>query len=84
MDILDFAIEACLMQEYNRKIYTIIYYSRKMSPAELNYDIYDKKLLAIVLVFDHWRIYTANAIQLDIYIDYKNLFSFTLTKELNR
>ena len=33
-----------------------------MSLAELNYDIYDKELLAIVLAFDHWRIYTANTI----------------------
>jgi hypothetical protein len=27
------------------------FYSRKISPAEGNYDIYDKKLLAIVAVF---------------------------------
>ena len=52
-DILDFAIGACLMQEHNGKIYIIAYYSRKMSLAELNYDIHDKELLAIVLAFDH-------------------------------
>jgi hypothetical protein len=26
----------------------IAYYSRKMSPVEQNYDIYDKELLAVV------------------------------------
>ena len=62
MDALDFAIEAYLIQKHNRKIYVIAYYSKKISPAELNYDIYNKKLLAIVLAFDHWRIYIANAI----------------------
>ena len=41
------------MQEHNRKIYIIIYYLRKISPAELNYDIYNKELLAIVLALDH-------------------------------
>ena len=53
MDISDFAIKACLIQKHNRKIYIIIYYSRKMSPVELNYDIHDKELLAIVSAFDH-------------------------------
>ena len=29
----------------------VVYYSRKMTPAELNYDIYNKELLAIVEAF---------------------------------
>ena len=62
MDISDFAIEACLIQEHNRKIYIIAYYSRKILLVELNYDIYNKELFAIVLALDHWRIYIANAI----------------------
>ena len=62
IDISDFAIEACLIQEHNRKIHAIAYYSRKISLVELNYDIYNKELLAIVSALDHWRIYTANAI----------------------
>ena len=53
MNILDFAIEAYLMQKYNGKMHAIIYYSRKMSLTELNYDIHNKKLLAIVLVLDY-------------------------------
>ena len=53
MDALDFAIEACLIQKHNRKIYIIIYYSRKISPAELNYNIHDKELFAIVSALDH-------------------------------
>ena len=61
-DILDFAIKAYLMQKHNRKIYAIAYYSRKISLVELNYDIHNKKLLAIVLALNHWKIYTANAI----------------------
>jgi hypothetical protein len=28
-----------------------------MSPAKLNYDIYDKELLTIVIIFQEWRIY---------------------------
>ncbi len=54
-------------------------------PAELNYDIYNKELLAIVDVFRVWRIYlegTQNQVQ--VCTDYKNLIYFTITKELNQ
>ena len=47
-DISDLALRACLRQEYNDKWHPIAYYSRKLSPAEQNYDIHDKELLAIM------------------------------------
>ncbi|KFY47335.1 hypothetical protein V494_00038 [Pseudogymnoascus sp. VKM F-4513 (FW-928)] len=48
-DSSDFAIRACLNQpDKNGKFKPIAYYSRKLSPVELNYDIHDKELLAIV------------------------------------
>ncbi|KFY79714.1 hypothetical protein V498_08911 [Pseudogymnoascus sp. VKM F-4517 (FW-2822)] len=57
-DSSDFAIGACLNQlDENGKFKPIAYYSRKLSPAELNYDIYDKELLAIVVAFEQWRVY---------------------------
>ena len=34
-----------------KRLYPIIFYSRKFIVSELNYDIYDKKLLAIVNSF---------------------------------
>ena len=45
----DYAIGACLTQKGNDdKMRTVAYYARKMTGPELNYDIHDKKLLAIV------------------------------------
>ncbi len=35
-------------------LHSIIYYSKNLSLAECNYEIYDKKLLAIIHVFKHW------------------------------
>ena len=32
----------------------IAYFSKTMQPAELNYDIYDKEILAIILSFKAW------------------------------
>jgi hypothetical protein len=52
MDSLDFTIRACLNQlDENSKFKPIAYYSRKLSPVELNYDIYNKELLAIIVAF---------------------------------
>ena len=42
------AIEGVLSQEQERKWKPIAFLSRTMQPAEWNYEIYDKKLLAIV------------------------------------
>jgi len=33
----------------------VIFISRKMTVHECNYEIYDKKLLAIVKIFKEWR-----------------------------
>jgi len=42
-------IDACFNQLYEGMWHPMAYYSRKLSPAEQNYDIHDKKLLAIVV-----------------------------------
>ena len=83
-DASDFAIGACLTQEENGNRHPIAYFSRKMSPAEQNYEIYDKELLAIVAALRHWRIYCEGASGLTIYSDHKNLQYFTTTKDLSR
>ena len=40
-----------------RRLHPVAFYSRKFSPAELNYDIHDKELLAIVDCFKQWKVY---------------------------
>ena len=35
----------------------VAYWSRKMTPAEKNYDVHDKELLALVMAVKHWRCY---------------------------
>ena len=60
------------------------YYSRKLSLAKQNYDIHDKKLLAIVATLKAWRVYIEEALGLTILTNHKNLLHFITTKELNR
>ncbi len=49
MNVLNKAIEACISQSNNKKrLHFIAYYNCKLTVAELNYEIHDKKLLTIV------------------------------------
>jgi hypothetical protein len=56
IDALDFILGVYIVQRYNNGVwYPVAYYSRKITPPELNYNIYNKKLLAIVTVLKEWR-----------------------------
>ena len=54
-DVLDFALGACLVQKHPDGWHLVVYYSRKITPPELNYDIYNKELLGIVAALKKWR-----------------------------
>ena len=63
----------------------IAFYSRKMIAAELNYEIYDKEMLAIVACLQEWRVYLEQpSHQTIIFTDHRNLVHFLSTKSLNQ
>ena len=47
-DALGFATEGILLQEHPEGLKPIAFYSKKLNNHEINYDIHDKKLLAII------------------------------------
>jgi len=57
MDASDFAIGAVLTQDNGKGEQPVAYESRKLSPAELNYPVHEKELLAIVHAIRTWRMY---------------------------
>jgi len=62
----------------------VAFYSKKHSPAECNYEIYDKELLAIVRAFEEWRPHLEGLCHpIQILSDHKNLEYFMSTKLLN-
>ena len=85
MDLLDFILRAYMVQRYKNKIqHSVAYYSRKLTPPELNYNIYNKELLTIVTALKEWRVFLQGIIELFIIkMDYKNLMEFLTTKKLN-
>ena len=61
-----------------------MYYNKKLIPPELNYNIYNKELLAIVTVLKEWRVFLQGIAEpFIVKIDYKNLIGFLTIKELN-
>jgi hypothetical protein len=88
-DASQFAIAAILSQklyvgEEHIGWYPITFWSRKMIPAEFNYETYDRELLAIVEGFKQFRHYlegAAHAVQ--VLTDHNNLRGFMGVKQLN-
>ena len=55
-----------------------VYFSKKLLPAERNYDVFDKELMAILYALCHWRRYLQGTeTPVTIFSDHKNLFTFT-------
>jgi hypothetical protein len=45
-----------------------------MIPAETNYDIYDKELLAVITVLQEWKVYLEGSkYPIKVFTDHKNL-----------
>ena len=58
-----------------------VYYFKKNSPAECNYEIYEQKMLAIIRCLEKWDAELRN-VKFEIQIDNKNLEYFKTVKKL--
>jgi hypothetical protein len=87
-DASGFAISGILSQPKEGNddhTHPVAFWSRKSTPAEDNYDIHDREMLAIIECIKHWRHYLEGARhRFIIRSDHKNLESFMTTKILNR
>jgi hypothetical protein len=74
-----------LQKKEDGKKHPIAYYSKTLSAAERNYDVYDLELLAIVNVMDHWRPYLAGSLhKVIIYSDHQNLLYWKEPHKISR
>ena len=77
-DASDFALGSILSQQGNdEKLHPVAFHSRKFDAAEINYEIHDKELLAIVDSFMQWRHFLEGSPhQVTVFSDHKNLAYF--------
>ncbi|THC87525.1 hypothetical protein EYZ11_013030 [Aspergillus tanneri] len=83
----DLVTAGILSQMHGDILRPVAYFSKKISPAETNYMIYDKELLAIIRAFKTWRpelTSTAPENPVKVYSDHRTLEYFMTTKQLNR
>ena len=73
-DASDFALVSILSQiSDDGKLHPVAFHSRKFEAAEINYEIHDKELLAIVESFVQWRhLLEGSPHQIIVYNDHKN------------
>ena len=54
VDASGYAIGGTLSQQQDGKWKMIAFHSRVMTSAEMNYNIFDKELLAVMIALDEW------------------------------
>jgi hypothetical protein len=85
-DAFDF-VSAGILSQYDDEghLHPVAFFSKKHSPAECNYEIYDKKLMAIIRCFEEWRAeLESSSHPIRVLSDHKNLEYFMSTKLLSR
>jgi len=85
-DASDYVSAGVLSQRDDEGVlHPVAYFSKKHSPAECNYDIYDKELMAIIKALEEWRPECEGAAYpLQLITDHKNLEYFMTKKLFNR
>ncbi|KAK1912794.1 hypothetical protein P3342_004730 [Pyrenophora teres f. teres] len=85
-DASDYVYAAVLSQvQPDGSVRPVAYLSKKMSPTECNYEIYDKELLAIVRAFEEWRPELAGVPDaVEVLTDHRGLEFFRTKRNLNR
>ena len=83
-DALDYALTAILsIVNKDNEVHLVAFHSCTFTAAELNYDTYDKELLAIFEAFKIWQHYLEGlAYPINVVMDHKNLEYFSTTKVL--
>ncbi|KAB5587955.1 Transposon Tf2-1 polyprotein [Ceratobasidium theobromae] len=85
-DASDFATGAILSQkDAEGKLHPVAFYSKSFSPAEWNYDIFDKEMLALIRALKEWRhLLEGTEAPIKVLTDHCNLEHFMVKKVLNR
>src|SRR5882757_4310689 len=83
-DVSQFAVGATISQDFSDGRHPIAYFSKSLLPAERNYDIYDRELLAIIYAIKAFRYLLLGAQQkFLIRSDHENLMYFKSPQKIS-
>ena len=86
VDASDIGVGTVLSQRAaeDQKLHPCAFFSRRLSPAERNYDIRNRELLAVKLALEEWRHWLEGTKQpFLVWTDHKNLEYIQSAKRLN-
>ena len=85
VDASDYVIGGILSIEYeDGKWRPVAYLSKSLTETERNYEIYDKKMLAVIRELKNWKyLLEGTRFKFEVWIDHKNLEYFMKTQKLN-
>ena len=86
VDALDYATGGVLSMECKDRLWRpVAFLSKSLNETERNYEIYDKKILAVIRELEAWR-HLLEGVQskFEIWTDHKNLEYFMKVQKLNR
>jgi len=86
VDVSDFATRGVLSIKYeDGKWRPVAYISKLLNEAKRNYEIHNKKMLAIIQCLETWRHFLEGVKDwFEIWMDYKNLEYFMKVQKLNQ
>jgi hypothetical protein len=86
VDASNYAIGTVLMQKDDKNtLHPVAFFSKTMNNVQRNYDVYNRKLLALVETFRHWRHYLHSAVhQIKVHTDHANLLYWKNPGDHNR
>ena len=85
VDASDYAMGGMLsVKGVDGKWRPVAFISKSLSPAERNYEIHDKEMLAVIQCLEDWRHYLEGTKkEFEIWMDHKNLQYFMSSQKLN-
>ncbi len=86
IDTLNY-VKGEILSQYNdeKVLHSMIFYSKSMILAEINYHIYDKKLLVIIQCFEHWWFeLKCTELLIQMFINHQTLKIFMKNKQFSQ
>ena len=86
VDTLDYATGGVLSMECKNGLWKLVaFLSKSLNETERNYEIHNKKMLAIIRGLENWRhLLESTHFKFEIWTNHKNLEYFIKTQKLNR